>query len=320
MNTTRTFDNLSFNDLWTEYNDYMKLRLKKQSYRKEYNNYKNHIIPFFGNYLVKNITSRVYLQFMNKLDESSYSYSFKKSIHTCMVSILNYAVKFYDAPYNIASKVGGFNKGKSKPKKINFWTYEEFKKFISVIDDELYNSFFNTLYFTGMRIGEITALTWNDFKGDFLDVNKTISKEKDENGNYIINAPKTEKSIRKIKLDKELIKSIKKIHNKQKKMINYNNNWFIFGGEKPLSQTTLTRKKDNYCKIANVKKIKLHEFRHSHATLLLSQGVPVTVISQRLGHSDITMTLNTYSHLIDADIDKAINIINCLKSNKPRFN
>lgn len=60
----------------------------------------------------------------------------------------------------------------------------------------------------------------------------------------------------------------------------------------------------------------MHDFRHSHATLLLSQGVPITDISQRLGHSDIAMTLNTYSHLMLKDEDKAINLINAIKSDK----
>ena len=66
-------------------------------------------------------------------------------------------------------------------------------------------------------------------------------------------------------------------------------------------------------KIAKVKKIRIHDFRHSHASLLLSYGIPITVISKRLGHSDINMTLNTYSHLIPKDEDKAIDIINKIK-------
>lgn len=68
-----------------------------------------------------------------------------------------------------------------------------------------------------------------------------------------------------------------------------------------------------YCKLANVKKIRIHDFRHSHASLLLSKGVPITVISQRLGHSDINMTLNTYSHMMPNDEDKAVNMINGLR-------
>ena len=92
----------------------------------------------------------------------------------------------------------------------------------------------------------------------------------------------------------------------------FNDDWYIFGGIKPLAPTTIGRKKDRYSALAGVKKIRIHDFRHSHAFLLLSFGVPITVISQRLGHSDINMTLNTYSHLMPRDEDKAINMINTL--------
>ena len=104
--------------------------------------------------------------------------------------------------------------------------------------------------------------------------------------------------------------SIKK---EQQEQEGFSNDWYIFGGKKPLSQTTIGRIKNKYCEIAGVKKIRLHDFRHSHATLLLSKSVPITVIAQRLGHSDIATTLNIYSHLVNTDVEKAINILNDIK-------
>ena len=96
-------------------------------------------------------------------------------------------------------------------------------------------------------------------------------------------------------------------------MIGFEDNWFIFGGLNPLSPSTIGRKKSKYCEKANVKKIRIHDFRHSHASLLLSKNVPITVISKRLGHSDIDLTLNIYSHMIPKDEDKAVNILNQIK-------
>ena len=308
-------ENLTFMQLWNEFNDYIRVKLKSQSYRKELHMYNMHIVPYFKKYLVKDINSRLYLKWMKCIDDKDYSNSYKKSLHQCMVAILNYAVKMYDLNCNIASKIGGFNKRKGEKKKVDFWTLEEFQKFICAVDDELYKLLFNTLFFTGLRIGECLALTWNDFDGKYLDINKTIAKEKDKNGNHIINSPKTDSSERKIALDNQIIIALKKLYNEQKEKIFFENSWFIFGGIKPLSQTTITQRKNKYCEIANVKKIRLHDFRHSHATLLLSNGVPITVIAKRLGHSDIAMTLNTYSHLVNKDEEKATNLINSLKSN-----
>ena len=304
---------LKFIDLWEEYDNYMKINLKAQSYRKEHSSYINHIVPYFKNYLVVDINQKVYMNWLNFVEQQNYSYSFRKSLHGYMVSILNYAMKFYDLPKNVASLVGGFKRSKEDVKRVDFWTIEEYKKFIACVNDDLDNLLFNTLYFTGMRIGECLALTWNDYCNGCLDINKTISKEKSKSGGYMINSPKTKSSYRLISLDTDLKTKFDKMYKKKKKLKDFSNGWFIFGDAKPLSQTSLTRRKDKYCKLSDVKKIRLHDFRHSHATLLISLNVPIPTISKRLGHSDIAQTLNTYSHFTIQDEQKAIDSINNLK-------
>ena len=304
-----TLNTLTFSELWEEYSNYKKIKLKPQSYRKIENNFINHILPYFKNYLVKDIDSKIYLRWMNKINNENYSFKFKTSLHFCINNILNYAMKIYGLNYNIASKIGNFNKSREIPQKINFWTLEEFNKFMSVINDKNYYLLFRVLYFTGMRIGEALALTWQDFTGKSLSINKTMAKEKDQNGNYIITSPKTISSIRTIKLDKKTIQLIKKKYSEDNKKIGFNNDWYIFRNKKPLTQTTVNRIKNIYCEFSGVKKIRLHDFRHSHATLLLSAGVPITVICQRLGHTDMAVTLNTYIHLIPNDENRAINLI-----------
>lgn len=313
MIDNKEIDNLTFSELWKEYDEYLKIKLKAQSYRKKSGNFKNHILPYFKDYLVKDINSKVYLNWMSKIDEKDLKFTFKSSLHFCLVSILNYAIKFYNLNDNIASKIGDFNKSKGQKKVFDFWTYEEYKKFITSVDNETYKLLFDVLYFTGMRIGECLALTWEDYKDNYFDINKTISKEKNKNGSYIINSPKTPASIRKISLDSEIVNSLNKLYHEEQRKIGFSDKWFIFGGKKPLSHTTVSRRKNKYCEISGIKKIRLHDFRHSHATLLLSLGVSPTILSQRLGHSDIAMTLNTYSHLIPQDYEKMINLINNLK-------
>ena len=304
-----TLEKLTFGELWEEYDNYKKIKLKPQSYRKLKNNFVNHILPYFKDYLVKDINSKVYLNWMNKINNKGYSYSFKSSLHFAINNILNYAMKIYGLNENIATKIGTFNKYSDKPKNISFWTIEEFEKFMSVIDDEDDYLFFRALYFTGMRIGEVIALTWHDFDGSHLIINKTMSKEKDKDGNYIITSPKTLSSNRIIELDTKTIQLIKKKYSKDSQKTLFNDDWYIFRDSKPLTQTTVGRKKNNYCELSGVKKIRLHDFRHSHATLLLSHGIPVTVIAQRLGQSDLMVTLNTYIHLVPNDEIRTINLI-----------
>ena len=100
-------------------------------------------------------------------------------------------------------------------------------------------------------------------------------KCKNDNGNYILNCPKTYSSIRKIKLDEISINVLNNLKQYYNQYIGFSNEWFIFGGISPLTRTTISRKKNAYCKIAKVKRIKIHDFRHSCASLLINDGISV---------------------------------------------
>lgn len=306
----REYADITFQELYDIYIISKKQNLKPQSLRSIISRFNNYILPYFKDYKINKINHKVYLDWKENIIQNDFSYKYNSSLHGAVVSILNYAISFYGLESNIASKVGNFSKKAYIPK-VDFWTYEEFKQFINVVDDNLYSTLYKTLYYTGMRLGECLALNWNDIKNNYIHVEKTISKEQN-NGQYYITSPKTKKSNRKILLDDETIKLLNELKVFYQNHVGFSENWFVFGGLNPLSQTTVGRRKDEYCLKANVKRIRIHDFRHSHATLLLSRGVPITVISKRLGHADMTMTLNTYSHLVPEDEDKAINIINNL--------
>lgn len=306
---------ITFNDLWVEYRSSKELQLKAQSFRSVESRFKNHILPYFKDYKINKITNSVYLKWQIEIEKKGFKHKYNSSLHGAMVNIFNYAIRFYGLKDNIASLTGNFRKKTELPKKVDFWTIEEFSKFIKCVDNLVYKVLFETLYYTGLRQGEALALNWNDFRDGYLDITKTISKEVVDN-KRVINTPKTDKSIRQVKLDDELISKLNELKSYYQKFEGFEDGWFIFGGLNPLSPSTIGRKKDKYCEIAEVKKIRIHDFRHSHASLLLSMNVPITVISERLGHSDINMTLNTYSHMIPKDEDKAIIILNRMKQNK----
>lgn len=87
----------------------------------------------------------------------------------------------------------------------------------------------------------------------------------------------------------------------------------MFGAIKPLSPSTIERKKNNYCKIANVKQIRIHDFRHSHCTILISKGIPINIVSERLGHSNISMTLDNYTHILNKDKKRVLKTLFLLR-------
>lgn len=312
--TKNILETMIFCELWENFSKYKELKLKKESYRKIANNFKNHILPYFKDMKVIDITADDVVDWMTSIEKKGYKNSYNASLYECLVLILNYAMDFYDLEKNVASKVGGFNKAKkNETKNVDFWTLEEFNKFIEVVDSPIYKLLYETLFYTGLRLGECLALNWNDYKNGYFYINKTLLKEKFSEDSYTFNSPKTPQSIRTVLLDDDLVKKLNDLKAKQQKEKDFSENWFIFGGRKPLSQTTVSRKKDGYCDISGVKKIRMHDFRHSHATLMLSSGVPVTCISKRLGHKDIAMTLNTYSHYIPQDEKILIEKINNMK-------
>lgn len=309
FNDTR--DDILFSELYNIFIKEKEQSLKFQSFRALKNRFENHILPYFKDYKINNIRVADYIDWKDKILNKNYSYRYNSSLHQAMVNILNFGINFYDLKENIASKVGNFSKRNYSPK-IDFWTLEEYNTFISKVDDFVYYVFFDLLYYSGLRLGEIRALNWRDLKDNYIIVNKTLIRKSINDSQF--NTPKTNSSIRNVKIDNYVLNNLQKLKEYYKEFYGFTDDWFIFGGLKPLSTTSIERIKNKYCKLANVKQIRIHDFRHSHATLLLSKGVPITVISKRLGHSNLSMTLNVYSHLILQDEDKAIDLLNNFKS------
>jgi len=308
----RLENTLSFTNLWNEYHDFIKLKRKANSYRTVKNRIENHVYPFFKKFdNLEAITSKDYIEWQMKIEKKDYSHKYNTALHNAVVQILNYAIKNYGLSKNIASNIGNFKKKKLNNPHVDFWIYEEYENFIKDVDNENDQIIFEFLYYTGARLGECLALNWNDFQDDYINITKTISKEFVD-GERNITSPKSESSIRKVKLNTRMKENLEKYKIKCQKIINFKNEWFIFGGPKPLSPTTIERKKNMYCKRSNTKKIRIHDFRHSHASLLISLGAPITVVQNRLGHSDPSITLKYYSHMFPSDEDKAIDKINQL--------
>lgn len=215
----------------------------------------------------------------------------------------------------MACQVGNFKNNYNLIEEPNFWTIEEYKIFIKQVDQKIYKVLFQFLYFTGCRLGEALALNFNDFTDNCIRINKTISKES-INGKRIITTPKTKKSIRSIRIDEYLCTKLNSLKEYYIEKYGYfNSNLFIFGYDKPLSPTTIERKKNYYCDKANVRQIRLHDFRHSHATLLLNQKISIMAISKRLGHADCSTTLNVYAHMLPDEEKRVITTLETLNTN-----
>ena len=183
-----------------------------------------------------------------------------------------------------------------KSVQMQIWTEEEFKQFISVVDDLAYKAVFSFLYLTGCRKGEALALSWSDvnFGTGIVHIEKQCDFHIKGTSYKIFDIPKNMYSIRDILLPKSLIAVLKELKLTRKAKPNN----FVFDGEAPIPAETLRRKFHYYSKIAGVKEIRLHDLRHSHASYLISQKQDIVTIAHRLGHKDIVQTLNTYAHFM----------------------
>ena len=305
---------ISFSQLTKEYLEYKHLKLKINAYKTIESRIRVHITPYFEKFEnIHDILPADYINWQIEIDKKVKSFNYKSSLHTAFVNLLNYAMDFHGLKENVASKIKNFSNKTSHSQNINYWDYEEYQNFINGVDDALYHLLFEVLYFTGLRIGECLALTWNDLQQDYLNINKTLTRVYEDN-KKILNSPKTTSSNRQVKLDPITLQHLLEYKEKQKKKIHFKNDWFIFGDLKSLSTTTIDRKKNYYCEKTHTKKIRIHDFRHSHVSLLISNGVPITVIQKRLGHSNSSITLKIYAHMLKQDEDKAIYTINRIRA------
>lgn len=247
------------------------------------------ILPYFEKIKMKDITPAHIRRWQTELMKQGFSQTYLKTIHNQLSAIFNYAVRFYDFPSNPCAKAGPM--GKSKAKEMNFWTQEEFEKFIECVKDKEVSYYaFMTMYWTGVRLGELLALTIGDFDPKHKTISITKSLQRID-GRDVVTEPKTEKSKRVITLPEFLVDMLEEYIGKLYGMTAKDR---LFIVTKHYLESELKRG----IKLSGVKRIRIHDIRHSHASLLISKlGAQPKLVADRLGHENIQTTLSTYSHL-----------------------
>lgn len=236
-----------------------------------------------------------------------YSNEYLKSTQALFKTVLNYGVSLgYNIPTPIL-KISIVQNKQEMKKEMLIWEPEEFERFINVIDDTQYIALFNILYWCGLRIGEVLALTFGDidFKKSMITVNKTYDQK-----NRVFTAPKTQNSYRNIMMPEKCLKTVKRWHD-EANYYEQTNKHIVFGINQPLDDNTIRRKKEKWCATAEVKNIRIHDLRHSHVSLLIHLGFNSFDIAKRLGHSP-EMVNNRYGHWFKNSQDKMVDKLNQL--------
>lgn len=258
----------------------------------------------FYNKPIKSITKPQLIKWRNELGKTDYATKTKNTCIGYVRSVFKFASDLYGLP-NIAIVLKNFKETKEEVmSEMQVWTVEEFEHFINCVEDPLYKKFFMTLFWTGCRRGEAIALQCSDLN----ESDHTIYIHASQRNTTTGLQPTKTGTNRHVKLDKELFCELMELKREFKK-------GYLFGGDNAMTPTNIDRYFAKGIEKSGVKKIRLHDLRHSHATILINSGVNIVAVSKRLGHTDINQTLKTYTHLLKDTDEKMMDLIEQLHSN-----
>ncbi len=277
------------------------------------------VLPTLSDKQIAKLTVKQMQEWKNETAKIGFAQTTLRNYYGEFRQMLNYAVKMGYIPKNPLTIVGNFKESfELKPKdKIQYYTAEQFIKFITeakkaaqekgTINEWSYYVFFNIAFYTGARKGEIYALKWSDIDGNIMHIRRSIA-QKYGKGN-IETPPKNKSSYRDLQIPAPLMEILLEQKERQLQDENFTEEYRICGGIDCIRDSTVTNKNVEYANKAGLPHIRVHDFRHTHATLLVNEGINIQEIARRLGHSNVEITWNTYSHLYPREEERAVNIL-----------
>ena len=298
--------NKSLDDLAALFFEYEKTKLKQTTFELNQRLYNGHVSKKIGHVSVLKLTSNDLLQWKQNFLKSDFSESFYNKVITIFRRIIEFGIKKgFIKNADLVDDLERVSINKIVPER-QVWTMEQINKFLNAFEKNEDKEYDYWLYFyaysnSGMRPNEFRALQVKDIQGDYLVVNKTITSKL--HGGDVLQTPKTNTSVRKVLMPHEIIELLKE-YTKGSKPTD-----FIFGKEHAFSESSLNRYLKVHAQVAGLEPIVLYGFRHSLATNLIKAGVPVKVVSQRLGHKNASTTMNVYWHLFKDDEQQVLNAL-----------
>ena len=296
-------DQITVAELTRRYLEYQKSRNRESSFLTEKSKAEKRIIPFFEAVKIADAKPSVIQKWLESINGLSFDY--KIGLFRLLKAVCSYGMDYYETSDFMRKIKPPRNTERKEEMKV--WEPREFFLAMEQEPDAVYRMFYIFLYFTGCRRGEGLALQWSDIDltAKTVRINKSLTVKTAEQ--FAITAPKNQSSIRTIPMPDILVNELKEY--KQTADGNY-----VFGGDRPILTEAIRRHLHSDAKKAGVQEIRVHDLRHSHASLLISHGVPITAVSKRLGHSTVQQTLQTYSHMMPTDEIVLMNALNSVHS------
>ena len=277
-------------------------------------------IPLFMDFKIKmkDFNIMQYNEWKDMINSKPIGLRTKNDIYKFFNSILNFGVKWHNFIFNdVYNKMTKFSDPRARRKEMNYYNYNEFKKFIETAESLKYKVTFEILYYCGLRKGELKGLTWRDIYFDkrILSVNKQITQLNNTH-DYRFSDTKTKDSQRIVPITKVLLNDLKELYELDKQTYsNFTDDFFICADYRPIADSTLYYHRSIMADKSGLKRIRIHDFRHSCASLLINNGANVTLVAKYLGHTKIEETLNIYSHMFSTALDSLVSVIDSLEDN-----
>ncbi len=311
---------LTVQELYDEYMAVKKHEVRETSYDKTDRVLSRFILSYLGSYKIEKLNQSTLQKWKTNISDKEISIRTKQNIFAEFRTMLNYAVKMDYLPKNPLAKIGNFKEVyfETAQDKLHYYTSDQFLKYIAAarencttLTDWGYYVFFSIAYYTGMRKGEINALRWSDIEGDIIHVRRSIAQKL--KGDDRETPPKNKSSYRDLQMPAPLIEILKEHKGRQQAADGFSEDWRVCGGIQCLRDTSLDVKNRQFAEKAQLPHIRIHDFRHSHASLLANEGINIQEIARRLGHSKIEITWNTYSHLYPREEERAVAVLNKIR-------
>ena len=295
---------MTFKEAYTLYYEYQKDKIKDSTLKT----YRDRIkyMGLLDNIELVNLNWEHYQKWRTQMNKTNLCDKYKTDIQKFIKQVLNFAEKQWD--FNLRkfyNKLEPFKTPGAIKKEMDFYEPQEFFQYISVIDDLRDKCLFETLYYCGLRRSEARGLQWRhiDFKNHTLTIAQQVLNLAGNNASssWYIASPKTESSNRTIPVPEVLLKDLAELKKSNERFSKFKQTWFVFGDDVPITYHQIYSRNNNYCKKAGLRHIRIHDFRHSCASALISAAAPITAVSNYLGHSETTETLETYTHLVKKD-------------------
>ena len=311
-----TISDMTFKELYDAFFEFKQKKVKKTTLRTYIYRY-----PYFEmlfNIKVQDFSISHFELWKEKMYEFDLTNATRNDIFKLLKAMFNFGETYYNINTSaFYKKMTGFTDPNEIKKEMKYFTYSQFQEFLEQENDFKFKCIFEVLYYCGLRRGELRGLTWDNinFERKTLSVNKQVVTVGMKNTPDVVTSPKTKSSIRTIPMPDVLVNDLIELKKQAKKCYGFNLSFYVFGDVYPIGADCIRRHKDINCERAGLEKIRLHDFRHSCASLLINSGANINLVAHYLGHTKIEETLNTYSHLFDSALSNVTSIINNLVTN-----